>query len=60
MLATREDIDVTWDNQRPAYKLPGLPHHYASDLKVPGAKEPREGYAIEERSSLEGFGEAQV
>ena len=35
MLATREDLDATLDDQRPPYKPPDLPHCYASDLKVP-------------------------
>ena len=35
MLATREDIDATLDDQRPAQRPPDLPHCYASDLKVP-------------------------
>ena len=35
MLVTREDIDATLDDQRPANRPPDLPHCYASDLKVP-------------------------
>ena len=35
MLATREDIDVSLDDQRPPHSPPDLPHCYASDLKVP-------------------------
>ena len=35
MLATREDIDDTMNDQRPPYKPPDLPHCYASDLRVP-------------------------
>ena len=35
MLATREEIDTTLGVQRPPYKLPDLPHCYASDLKAP-------------------------
>ena len=35
LLATREDIDATLDDQRPPYKPSDLLHCYASDLKVP-------------------------
>ena len=35
MLATREDIDATLNDQRPPHRPPDLPHCYASDLKVP-------------------------
>ena len=37
MLATRDDIDDTLDNQRPPYKLLDLLQCYASDLRVPGS-----------------------
>ena len=35
MLATREGIDATLDDQRPLHRPRDLPHCYASDLKVP-------------------------
>ena len=35
MLATREDIQATLNDQRPPYKPPDLPQCYARDLKVP-------------------------
>ena len=35
MLATREDIEATLNDQRPPYKPPDLPQCYVRDLKVP-------------------------
>ena len=35
MLATREDIEATLNDQRPPYKPPDLPQFYARDIKVP-------------------------
>ena len=35
MLATREDIEATLNDQRPPYKPPDLPPCYARNLKVP-------------------------
>ena len=44
LLATREDIDATLDDQRPPYKPPDLPQL----LRVwsQGTKEPQRGYAL--------------
>ena len=58
MLAAREGIEVALAGQRPPYKPSDLPLCYASDLKVP--RSPQGGYAIGARTSLEGFGGAEI